>query len=350
LDLERALMVVDARAADGGGAEALLSVRGLRTRFSTSRGPVHAVNGVDLSLQRGETLSLVGESGCGKSATVLSLLRLLPGERAQVAAEEVRFHGLDLLSLDDEGMRRILGAEIGMIFQDPMSSLNPTLTIGRQLTEGLEVHRRLRPRDARVRAGELLRSVGIPEPEARLDDYPHQFSGGMCQRVMIAVALSCGPSLLIADEPTTALDVTVQAQILDLVEELQTSRDMAIIWISHDLSVVAHLSDRVAVMYGGAIVEEAPADRLFASPQHPYTRGLLSSLPTLDGPRAESLAVVPGQPPDMSNEPVGCAFAPRCPHAFARCRMEAPSLSAVDGGTRVACWWDVDADAPRETA
>jgi oligopeptide/dipeptide ABC transporter ATP-binding protein len=292
----------------------------------------------------------VGESGCGKSATVLSLLRLLPRERAQVAAEEVRFHDLDLLSLDDEGMRRVLGAEIGMIFQDPTSSLNPTLSVGRQLTEGLEVHLRLRPKDARARAVELLRSVGLPEPEARLDDYPHQFSGGMCQRVMIAVALSCGPSLLIADEPTTALDVTIQAQILDLVHELRTTRDMGMIWISHDLSVVAHLSDRVAVMYGGMIVEQARTSRLFASPEHPYTRGLLASLPTLDGPKAASLSTIPGQPPDMTSEAVGCAFAPRCPHAFDRCRLEAPPLTPVEGGGRVACWWDVQADGPRGMA
>ena len=257
----------------------LLRVRGLRTQFLTDRGVVHAVNGVNFSVRPGETLALVGESGCGKTAAMLSVLRLLPSHRTRVQADEVSFRGRDLLSLDDEGMRCVRGAEIAMIFQDPRASLNPVLTIGRQLTESLEVHRGLGRREARDRAIELLHSVDIPAPDTRFDDYPHQFSGGMCQRVTIAMALSCDPDLLIADEPTTALDATIQSQILDLVSELGAVRRMAMIWISHDLSVVASLADRVAVMYAGSIVETAPAERLFESPEHPYTRGLLASLP-----------------------------------------------------------------------
>ena len=318
----------------------LLRVRGLRTRFLTDRGAVHAVNGVSFSVRRGETLALVGESGCGKTATMLSVLRLLPAHRTRVKADEVSFRGRDLLSLDDEGMRRVRGAEIAMIFQDPRASLNPVLTIGRQLTESLEVHLGLGRREARERAIDLLETVGIPRPNRRLDDYPHQFSGGMCQRVTIAMALSCNPGLLIADEPTTALDATIQAQILDLVSELRATRRMAMIWISHDLSVVSNLADRVAVMYAGSIVESAPADRLFEAPAHPYTRGLLASLPVLDEGGPERLTAIPGQPPDMAQLPEGCAFAERCPHAFDRCRREKPPLLPVGDGAFAACWWD----------
>ncbi len=318
----------------------LLRVRGLRTRFLTDRGAVHAVNGVSFSVRRGETLALVGESGCGKTATMLSVLRLLPAHRTRVEADEVSFRGRDLLSLDDEGMRRVRGAEIAMIFQDPRASLNPVLTIGRQLTESLEVHLGLGRREARERAIDLLETVGIPRPNRRLDDYPHQFSGGMCQRVTIAMALSCNPGLLIADEPTTALDATIQAQILDLVSELRATRRMAMIWISHDLSVVSNLADRVAVMYAGSIVESAPADRLFEAPAHPYTRGLLASLPVLDEGSPERLTAIPGQPPDMAQLPEGCAFAERCPHAFDRCRREKPPLLPVGDGAFAACWWD----------
>ena len=347
----------------------LLSVRGLRTQFLSDRGLVHAVNGVSFSVRRGETLALVGESGCGKTATMLSVLRLLPPHRTRVRAEEVRFKGRDLLGLDDEEMRRVRGAEIGMIFQDPRASLNPVLTIGRQLTESLEAHLRLGRRAARDRAVELLRSVGIPRPASRIDDYPHQFSGGMCQRVMIAIALACEPSLLIADEPTTALDATIQAQILDLVSELRATREMAMIWITHDLSVVANLADRVAVMYGGSIVETAAARRLFDAPAHPYTRGLLASLPALGGEGRGRLNAIPGQPPDMTRLPEGCAFAERCPHAFDRCDAERPPLlpvgkdapsgeprphsgeeaaSSAEVGARAACWWDVDLGRERE--
>ena len=311
---------------------------------------MHAVNDISFSLGRGETLALVGESGCGKTASVLSLLGLLPVGRASVSADEVSFQGRDLLSLDEESMRRIRGAEIGMVFQDPRSSLNPVLTIGRQLTESLEVHRSLRGSDARARAIDLLRSVGIPNPGDRFDDYPHQFSGGMCQRAMIAMALSCDPSLLIADEPTTALDVTIQAQILDLVSELRATRDMAMIWISHDLSVVSNVADHVAVMYGGTIVEYAPVHRIFDAPQHPYTQGLLASIPTMEDADSERLSAIPGQPPDMSSLPAGCSFAKRCPHAFDRCRAEQPPLMDFGADTRAACWWDVDADRESETA
>ena len=326
----------------------LLTVRGLHTRFLGDRGVVHAVNGVSFTVRRGETLALVGESGCGKTAAMLSVLRLLPPHRTQVRADAVTFKGRDLHSLDDDGIRRVRGAEIGMVFQDPRAALNPVLTIGRQLTEVLAVHRALGRRVARDRAIELLRSVGIERPESRLDDYPHQFSGGMCQRAMIAMALACDPDLLIADEPTTALDVTIQAQILDLVSELRATRDMAMIWISHDLSVVASVADRVAVMYAGSIVETAPSERLFEAPEHPYTRGLLASLPALGDRGAGRLTAIPGQPPDMTTPPGGCAFAERCPHAFDRCRRETPPLLATGKGARAACWWDAALGSERE--
>ena len=333
-----------------GRTDDLLRVRGLRTRFLTDQGVVHAVNGVSFSVGRGETLALVGESGCGKTAAMLSVLRLLPAHRARVDADEVSLRGRDLLSLDDEGMRRVRGAEIAMIFQDPRASLNPVLTIGRQLTESLQVHRGLGRREARARAVELMDSVGIPRANERIDDYPHQFSGGMCQRVTIAMALACDPGLLIADEPTTALDVTVQAQILELVSELAAERRMAMIWISHDLGVVASLADRVAVMYAGSIVETGPAGRLFDAPAHPYTRALLASLPALGDGGRKHLTAIPGQPPDMTNPPGGCAFAERCPHMFERCGREAPPLSAVGEGARAACWWDVELGRAREVA
>ena len=333
-----------------GQTDALLRVRGLRTRFLTDHGAVHAVNGVSFSVRRGETLALVGESGCGKTAAMLSVLRLLPAGRARVRADEVSFRGRDLLSLDDEGMRRVRGAEIAMIFQDPRASLNPVLTIGRQIAESLRVHRGLGRREARERAVELLDSVGIPGANERIDDYPHQFSGGMCQRATIAMALACDPDLLIADEPTTALDMTVQAQILELVTELTAERRMSMIWISHDLGVVASLADRVAVMYAGAIVETAPAGRLFPAPAHPYTRALLASLPALGDGGRKHLTAIPGQPPDMTAIPGGCTFAERCPHVFERCRREAPPLLAVGEGARAACWWDVGPGRARDVA
>ncbi|MXX55757.1 MAG: ABC transporter ATP-binding protein, partial [Gemmatimonadetes bacterium] len=312
-----------------GPSDALLRVRGLHTRFLTDHGVVHAVNDVSFSVRRGETLALVGESGCGKTAAMLSVLRLLPARRARVDADEVTFRGRDLLALDDEGMRRVRGAEVAMIFQDPRASLNPVLTIGRQLTESLQVHLGLGRREARECAVELLDSVGIPRANERIDDYPHQFSGGMCQRVTIAMALACDPVLLIADEPTTALDVTVQAQILDLVTELRAERRMAMIWISHDLSVVAGLADRVAVMYAGSIVETAPVGRLFDAPAHPYTRALLASLPALGDGGRKHLTAIRGQPPDMITPPGGCTFAERCPHVFERCKRDLPPLLEV---------------------
>ncbi len=328
-------------------SEALVQVRGLKTRFHTRQGAVHAVNGVSFSLERGEVLSLVGESGCGKSATVLSLLRLLPSRQATSTAEAIQYDGQDLLSLDEEAMRRVRGADIGMVFQDPLTSLNPVLTIGRQMTEILEVHRGLSSVQARDKAAELLRAVGIPRPQECLDDYPHQFSGGMCQRVMIAMALSCDPGLLIADEPTTALDVTIQAQILELVTELRASRDMAMIWITHDLRVVADLADWVAVMYGGYIVEYARVGPLFASPQHPYTVGLLASLPQIDADKQERLSTVPGQPPSMTALPRGCPFAERCELVYEKCREENPPLMKLEDDRRVACWWDIEGGRER---
>lgn len=325
----------------------VLSVKGLETRFATEQGTVHAVNGVSFWVRRGEALAVVGESGCGKSVTMLSLLRLLPRQGATTLAEEITFKGRDMLALGEEEMRRIRGAEIGMVFQDPMASLNPVLTVGRQLTETMEVHLKLRPREARKKAVELLRLVGIPSPEERIDDYPHQLSGGMCQRAMIAMALSCEPSLLIADEPTTALDVTIQAQILDLVARLRASMDMAMIWITHDFGVVAGLADRVAVMYGGFIVEHAGVNQIFESPQHPYTQGLLASIPQIDGERSKRLSVIPGQPPDMVELPRGCPFAQRCTYAFEKCRDENPPLLDIGGRRQVACWWDLNMDGQR---
>ncbi len=327
--------------------DVLLKVRGLETRFATEQGPVHAVNGISFSLRRGEVLSLVGESGCGKSATMLSLLRLLP-KRATTTADEVTFKEKNLLSLDEEGMRKIRGFEIGTVFQDPMTSLNPVLTIGRQITEAMEVHLKVSRKEAIDKTVDLLRLVGIPGAEERIDDYPHHFSGGMRQRAMIAMALSCDPSLLIADEPTTALDVTIQAQILELVAKLRASRDMAMIWITHDLGVVADLADWVAVMYGGFIVEYADVERIFTSPHHPYTRGLLASIPQIDGERSRRLSVIPGQPPDMLTPPLGCPFADRCEHAFDKCRAENPPLDGLhEEDHLVACWWDVDSGRER---
>jgi oligopeptide/dipeptide ABC transporter ATP-binding protein len=328
--------------------ELLLNVKGLETKIETRRGTVHAVNGVSFSLRRGEALSIVGESGCGKTVTMLSLLRLLPRSIATTSADEATFKGEDLLSLDEESMRRIRGPEIGMVFQDPMKSLNPLLTIGRQLTETMEVHLKWPSKKARDSAVELLRLVGIPNPEGRIDDYPHQLSGGMRQRGMIAMALSCDPSLLIADEPTTALDVTIQAQILELVAGLRASRDMAMIWITHDLGVVADLADRVAVMYGGFIVEYAGVEQIFESPQHPYTRGLLASIPQIYGDRSQRLSVIPGQPPDMTAPPRGCPFKERCDYAFEPCRRDIPPLMEISNDRSVACWWDVDVQAERK--
>ncbi len=319
----------------------LLDVKGLETRFFTQDGIVHAVNGISYSLDEGETLAIVGESGCGKSVGVMSLLRLIPQPPGKVTAGEVWFDGKDLLKMSDEDIRQVRGNRIAMVFQDPMTSLNPVLTVGFQLSEALILHMGLDKTAARKRSVELLEMVGIPQAANRLDDYPHQFSGGMRQRVMIAMGLSCNPQLLIADEPTTALDVTIQAQIADLVKRLRDEIGMAIIWITHDLGVVAGLAHRVIVMYAGFIVEEASVKELYGNPRHPYTVGLLGSLPRLDEARAHRLTSIEGLPPDLIDLPKGCPFYARCHYRIDRCATENPHLEPVGPGHRIACWVDV---------
>lgn len=318
----------------------LLNVRSLETQFRTSEGIVHAVNGVSFSLKEGETLGIVGESGSGKSVTVMSMLRLIPSPPGKVVAGEALFYDKDLLKMSDQEIRHILGAQISMVFQDPMTSFNPVLTIGRQLSEPLEIHHGMNNRDANQRAAEILEMVGIPKAKDRLGDYPHQFSGGMRQRVMIAMALICSPALLIADEPTTALDVTIQAQIIELAKRLRDDMGMAIIWITHDLGVIAGLADRVLVMYGGLIVEEVPVVDLYLHPQHPYTIGLLGSLPRLDEMSHRRLVSIDGMPPVLMEKPDSCPFAPRCILAIERCRKENPPLQKVGQEHFAACWVD----------
>ncbi len=315
---------------------ALLEVRDLRVRFETHHGTVRAVDGVDLTLEPGETLGLVGESGSGKSVTNLALLGLIPSPPGVVEGS-VRFAGEELLGRSDEQLRRIRGNRMAMIFQDPMTSLNPLLTVGRQLTEVLELHRGLGRRAARARCAAALGEVGIPSPEERLDQYPHELSGGMRQRVMIAMGLLCEPALLLADEPTTALDVTIQAQILELMQEVQRRHGTAIVLVTHDLGVVAGMADRVAVMYAGRLVEKGPTGPLFAAPGHPYTRGLLDSVPRLEGAAGEALTSIPGSPPDLAALPPGCAFAPRCSEALDSCRAERPALVELPGARSSAC-------------
>ncbi len=316
----------------------LLDIRHLTTQFRTREGVIMAVDGVSFSLEEGEVAAIVGESGSGKSVTMLSVLRLIPEPPGRISAGQVLFKGRDLVQLREEEMERVRGAEIAMIFQDPLSSLNPTLTIGFQIGEALKLHQGMNGEQAQRRAAELLTMVGIPNAGERLQDYPHQFSGGMRQRAMIAMGLSCNPQLLIADEPTTALDVTIQAQIVDLVQRLQAEMGMTVIWITHDLGVVARLAERVIVMYAGAIVEDAPVDELFAAPGHPYTLGLLASLPHLDAPDDARLISIPGQPPHLANLRPGCPFAPRCPQTMDRCTQEKPALQTVAPRHRVACW------------
>jgi oligopeptide transport system ATP-binding protein len=316
-------------------------VRDLQTEFVTEDGIVHAVNGISYDLHEGEALGLVGESGCGKSVSALSILRLIPHPPGRIAGGEIRFRGRDLLRLGEDDLRRIRGNDIAMIFQDPMTSLNPVLTIGRQIGEALELHKGMDRRAAQKRSIELLEMVGIPSARSRIDDYPHQFSGGMRQRVMIAMAISCEPQVLIADEPTTALDVTIQAQILDLIQRLRRELGMAVVLISHDLGVVAGICDRIAVMYAGYIVEEAAAEDLFADPRHPYTLGLLRSVPRIDQPPRDRLVPIEGLPPDLIHLPPGCPFAPRCSYAVDRSEEENPILQSVGDGHRVACWVDV---------
>jgi peptide/nickel transport system ATP-binding protein/oligopeptide transport system ATP-binding protein len=322
------------------GAEPVLDVRGLKTVFRTRGGEVHAVNSVSFDLRPGELLGVVGESGSGKSVTMMSLIGLLPSPPADVRGGSVMFDGTDLLKCSEDHLRSVRGARIGFIFQDPMTSLNPVFTVGFQIMEPLRKHMGLDKRAARVRARELLDLVGIPDAGRRLDDYPHQFSGGMRQRVMIAIALACDPKVLIADEPTTALDVTIQAQILELVRELRQKLGMAIVWITHDLGVIAGIADRVMVMYGGQVVEQAPVKELFANPRHPYTRALLKTVPTVRGERAAKLNVIEGQPPILKAEPAACAFRGRCHHAMARCERANPVRRPVGPGHDVACFWD----------
>ena len=328
-------------------ARRVLEVRDIRTRFHTQDGVVHAVNGISFDLDEGELLGVVGESGSGKSVTMMSLLKLLPMPPAEIVSGRALLEGENLIALDVERLRRVRGAHVGFIFQDPMTSLNPVLSVGYQLTEPLRVHLGMSRAAARRRAVELLELVGIPMAASRLSDFPHQFSGGMRQRVMIAIALACDPKVLIADEPTTALDVTIQAQILDLVKRLRHELGMAIIWITHDLGVVAGLADRVMVMYGGLVVERARVNELYARPRHPYTRGLLRTLPRLDGTRSERLESIAGQPPNLAQAPAACPFAPRCDHAFERCWKENPMLEAVAEGHEVACWLDPETGAAR---
>ncbi len=319
----------------------LIEVRNLQTQFFTQDGIVHAVNGINYEVAEGETVAIVGESGSGKSVGVMSLIRLIPEPPGKIVNGEVEFDGQDLLQLKEEELRQIRGNRIAMIFQDPMTSLNPVLTIGRQITEALELHLNMNRDESRSRAIELLELVGIPDAGARLDDYPHQFSGGMRQRVMIAMGLSCNPQLLIADEPTTALDVTIQAQIVDLVTRLQSELGMAIIWITHDLGVVAGLADRVLVMYAGFIVEEGPVDVIYGQPRHPYTLGLLRSIPRLDLGRQKRLIPIEGLPPDLLDPPQSCPFAPRCPFVIDKCLEENPPLMAISAVRKSACWVDL---------
>ncbi len=327
---------------------ALLEVRGLETQFKTPAGIVHAVNRISFDLKEGETLGIVGESGCGKSVTMLSLLRLIQSPPGKITAGSAFFSGLDLLKLSNEEMRHIRGAEITMIFQDPMTSLNPVLTVGLQLAEPLMLHLGMNRNQANGRAAELLEMVGIPKAKDRLGDYPHQFSGGMRQRVMIAMALSCNPQILIADEPTTALDVTIQAQIVELVKRLRDELGMAIIWITHDLGIIAGLAQRVIVMYGGFIIEEAPVKELYAHPEHPYTLGLIGSLPRVDEAGHHRLVSIEGQPPVLFERPEQCPFAPRCKYAIDRCWKENPALAMVGTDHHLtACWVDTKTGSAR---
>lgn len=320
----------------------LLEVKNLKTQFFTQDGVVHAVNGISYSVDAGETLAIVGESGSGKSVGVMSLIRLIPQPPGKIVDGEVWFDGQDLLKMSEDQLRHVRGNRIAMIFQDPMTSLNPVLTVGRQITESLELHLNMNREQSRRRAVELLELVGIPGANARLDDYPHQFSGGMRQRVMIAMGLSCDPQLLIADEPTTALDVTIQAQIVDLVTRLKKELGMSIIWITHDLGVVAGMAQRVLVMYSGFIVEEGTVEALYANPRHPYTLGLLRSIPRLDLGRQKRLIPIEGLPPDLLEAPTRCPFAPRCSFVIEKCWAENPPLMSVGGDHRSACWVQPD--------
>jgi oligopeptide transport system ATP-binding protein len=324
------------------GSEIVLDVRDLRTYFRTDGQVVRAVDGVSFTVRRGETLGIVGESGSGKSVACLSVLRLVPSPPAFHPSGSVFHGGRDLLAVPEPELRRLRGDRLAMIFQDPMTSLNPYLRVSRQLTEVLEVHRGAAPAAARAAAIAMLDRVGIPDAGRRIDQYPHQFSGGMRQRVMIAMALLCEPEVLFADEPTTALDVTIQAQILDLIAGLRSALGTAVVLVTHDLGVVAGTTDRVAVMYAGRVVEEGPTAEVFAAPRHPYTRGLLASMPRIDAPPREPLAAIPGLPPDLGHLPSGCPFHPRCGRVQDRCRREYPPTVPVSATHAAACW---DAEA-----
>lgn len=326
------------------GAAPVLEVRGLKTVFRTRGGEIHAVNSVSFHLNRGEVLGVVGESGSGKSVTMMSLIGLLPSPPAEIRDGAVLLGERDLLKIPPDELRHVRGAKVGFVFQDPMTSLNPVFTVGMQIMEPLREHMGMTKAQAEARAVELLELVGIPDARSRLKSYPHQFSGGMRQRVMIAIALACDPDVLIADEPTTALDVTIQAQILELVKELRQKLGMAIIWITHDLGVIAAVADRVMVMYGGQVVEHGPVKEIFANPGHPYTRALLKTIPSIAGAREARLQVIEGQPPILSAAPTACPFRARCAHAMAVCEAENPARRAVDGaplgqGHDVACHW-----------
>lgn len=319
-------------------ASPLLEVKNLKTSFATELGPVTAIDGVSFTIYEGETVGLVGESGCGKSVTSLSILRLLDEQGGTTLSGEISFESQNLLDLSAQEIQKIRGNQISMIFQDPMTSLNPVYTIGDQIAESIILHQKLAKQEAWQKAIHMLQLVGIPSPEKRVKEYPHQLSGGMRQRVMIAMGLSCQPKLLIADEPTTALDVTIQAQILDLMVELQQKLNMGIILITHDLGVVAEVCQRVMVMYLGQIVEECSVETLFEKPRHPYTMGLIQSIPTLDGNRGEPLHMIKGMVPSLYHVPRGCRFEPRCPYAEERCRKEPPTLQLVESNHWVRCW------------
>ncbi|MBS1304236.1 ABC transporter ATP-binding protein [Loktanella sp. SALINAS62] len=320
------------------GAPAVLDVQGLKTVFRVRGGEVHAVNDVSFDLAAGELLGVVGESGSGKSVTMMSLLGLLPSPPADVRQGRVTFEGQDLLQVSDSKLRAVRGGRIGFVFQDPMTSLNPVFTVGYQIIETLRAHMGLSKSAARDRAQELLELVGIPSARDRLNDYPHQFSGGMRQRVMIAIALACDPKVLIADEPTTALDVTIQAQIIELMKDLRDKLGMAVIWITHDLGVIAGIADRVMVMYGGQVVEQAPVRDLFRNPKHPYTQALLTTIPKLSAERVRRLTIIEGQPPILGEAPTACSFRDRCPKAVAICAQQNPPRFDFGAGHDAACF------------
>lgn len=318
--------------------ENILEVNNLHVSFHTYGGEVKAVRGVNFEVKKGETIAIVGESGCGKSVTAQTIMKLIPMPPGEIKEGSIIFNGEEICSKSDDQMEKIRGKEIGMIFQDPMTSLNPTMKVGRQITEGLMKHQEMSREQAKERAIEMFHLVGIPQPESRVDQYPHEFSGGMRQRTMIAIALACNPNLLIADEPTTALDVTIQAQILELMKDIQKKMGTSIILITHDLGVVADMCDRIVVMYAGKVVETGTLDEIFYRPQHPYTKGLLKSVPRLDTNKNEALTPIFGTPPDLLNPPKGCAFCARCESAMKICQDNDPILEKVEGNHEAACW------------